>query len=139
MCLRVQDADKPLDFLRVLAAAFSCSARVEVSFSRRHIHTQVLEGLKQLFKDLEIVEESDDAFNQKVKAGKFRRIRLISRPSDPLKYAASESAAFLNYALVLSSGRFELLHYLREISFSIDYHRYGNLGMREKEERKSLA
>ncbi len=138
ICFRIQDTDKPLDILRVLAAAFSCLCPMEISFAKAHLHNQIIDRLKTLFPELPLVEESDDAFNQKVKRGQFQKVRLISKPSDPLKYAASDSATFLNYAPVLSQGRFELLHYLREISFSMDYHRYGNLGIREKEMRKPL-
>jgi len=49
-----------------------------------------------------------------------------------------DSATFLDIAPVLSSGRFEILHYLREVSISYHYHRYGNLGTREGEMRKPL-
>jgi len=87
---------------------------------------------------VDALEETEEAFEQKVKQGEYRRVRLISDPSEPLVLAASESATFLDHAPVLSNGRFELLHYLREISFSIEYHRYGNLGMREKEQRKPI-
>ncbi|MEN9654219.1 MAG: putative proline dehydrogenase/delta-pyrroline-5-carboxylate dehydrogenase, partial [Chlamydiota bacterium] len=38
-----------------------------------------------------------------------------------------------------ANGRLELLHYLREVSVSIDYHRYGNLGPREGEIRKVVS
>ncbi len=138
ICFRIQDSDTPLDILRVLAAALSCGSHFELSWSQGHSHIQVRDHLRPLLKNFHIVEESDDKFNQRVKNGHFRRVRLISKPSDALKYASSDSATFLDFAPVLSNGRFELLHYLREISFSIDYHRYGNLGSREGEMRKPL-
>ncbi|MBS0604838.1 MAG: proline dehydrogenase family protein [Verrucomicrobia bacterium] len=138
VCFRIQESDKPLDILRVLAAAMSCGAHIEVSWSHGHSHIQVRDHLRPLFKFFHVVEEKDDHFNQRVKTGQFRRVRLISPPSEALKVAASESGAFLDSTPVLSNGRFELLHYLREISFSIDYHRYGNLGSREGESRKPL-
>ncbi len=37
------------------------------------------------------------------------------------------------------NGRLELLQFLREMSISIDYHRYGNLGMREGEWRAPIT
>jgi RHH-type proline utilization regulon transcriptional repressor/proline dehydrogenase/delta 1-pyrroline-5-carboxylate dehydrogenase len=138
ICFRIQDVDTPLDILRVVAAALTCGTPIALSWAKGHSHIRVNDHLKSFLKNYVIVEESDDKFNERVKKGQFRRIRLISRPADPLKYASSESATFLDFAPVLSSGRFELLHYLREISFSIDYHRYGNLGDREKELRKPL-
>jgi RHH-type proline utilization regulon transcriptional repressor/proline dehydrogenase/delta 1-pyrroline-5-carboxylate dehydrogenase len=138
VCFRIQDQDTSLDILRVLAAAISCNAHIEVSWSQGHSHIHFKEHLRPLSHFFHIVEESEDQFNRRVKEGAFRRIRLISAPSDPLKFAASESASFLDFAPVLSNGRFELLHFLREIIFSIDYHRYGNLGLREKENRKPI-
>lgn len=138
VCFRIQDSDTTLNIMRVLAAAMSCGAHLELSWAQGHSHIQVRDHLKSLLKEFHIVEESDDAFNSRVKNGHFNRVRLISKPSDALKYASSDSATFIDFAPVLSNGRFELLHYLREISFSIDYHRYGNLGNREAEKRKPL-
>lgn len=138
ICFRIQESDTPLNILRVVAAALSCGSPIELSWSKGHSHIQVNDHLKPLLKDRRIVEESDEKFNERVKNGHYRRVRLISKPSDALKHASSESATFLDCAPVLSSGRFEMLHYLREISFSIDYHRYGNLGLREKEHRKPV-
>lgn len=136
ICIRVQEKDSALDFMRVLAAAMSCHAPVEVSWDK-HAHLKARE-LMRAHPTLRIVDENEDQFNRRVKEGAFRRVRLISSPSETLKFASSESACFLDYAPVLSNGRFELLHFLREISFSIDYHRYGNLGVRESEKRKPL-
>ena len=138
ICFRIQENDAPLDILRVLAAALSCNANLHVSWSKGHAHIQVREHLRPLSHFFHIVEEGEDKFNQRIKEGAFLRVRLISPPSEPLKKAASESACFLNFAPVLSNGRFELPHYLREIIFSMDYHRYGNLGLREKEHRKPI-
>jgi RHH-type proline utilization regulon transcriptional repressor/proline dehydrogenase/delta 1-pyrroline-5-carboxylate dehydrogenase len=138
VCFRIQDADAPLDVLRVLAAALSCRASIDISWSQGHCHIPVRDHLEPVLKIFSFVEESDDKFNERVQNGQFQRVRLISPPSNPLKGAASNSATFLDYAPVLSNGRFELLHFLREISFSIDYHRYGNLGSREAEIRKPL-
>ena len=138
MCFRIQENDSPLDILRILAAALSCKARIEISWSKGHTHIQVRDHLRPLAHFFPIIEEGEDQFNTRIKANAYRRVRLITPPSEALKNAASQSACFLNYAPVLSNGRFELPHYLREISFSIDYHRYGNLGLRERDKRKPV-
>ncbi len=52
--------------------------------------------------------------------------------------AAAENVTPLIQEPVLASGRLELLHYVREVSVSINYHRYGNLGERENEQRHQL-
>jgi RHH-type proline utilization regulon transcriptional repressor/proline dehydrogenase/delta 1-pyrroline-5-carboxylate dehydrogenase len=138
VCFRIQESDAPLNILRVIAAAISCGAPLELSWSQGHAHIDIRDHFKPEFKEMCIVEESEEKFNARVKAGHFRRVRLISKPSEALVVASATSALFLDYAPVLSNGRFELLHHLREIIFSVDYHRYGNLGTRENESRKPL-
>lgn len=138
ICFRIQEKDSPLDILRVLAAALSCGVKMEVSWTKGHSHMQVRDQLHFLHDHFHFVEETEDQFNQRIKKGGIKRVRLITPPNDTLKSTAAESAVYLGYAPVLANGRFELLHYLREISFSIDYHRYGNLGVREGEARKPL-
>jgi RHH-type transcriptional regulator, proline utilization regulon repressor / proline dehydrogenase / delta 1-pyrroline-5-carboxylate dehydrogenase len=138
VCFRIQKEDSPLDILRVLAAALSCRAPLEISWSSAHTSMHLRDQLRSFSSFFHLIEESDDAFDSRVKSNQIRRVRLISKPSKALEMAASESAAFLDFAPVLSNGRFEVLHFLREISFSIDYHRYGNLGTREGERRKPL-
>ena len=85
-----------------------------------------------------IVEETEEHFLERVEAGAFKRIRLLTPPNPALQLAASKSACHLDYAPDLANGRFELLHYLREVAISFDYHRYGNLGIREGEVRKPI-
>ena len=48
ICFRIQETDKPLDILRVLAAAFSCLCRIEISFAKGHLHIQMMDRLKTL-------------------------------------------------------------------------------------------
>ncbi len=138
MCYRIQASDHPLDCLRVLAAAISCKAKMEISWCHGRSPIEVRDHLRNLKDTFRIVDESEEQFNNRLKNGAFKRVRLLSPPSDAMQLAASEIGAYLDHAPVLASGRFELLHYLREISFSIDYHRYGNLGAREHEARKAI-
>jgi RHH-type proline utilization regulon transcriptional repressor/proline dehydrogenase/delta 1-pyrroline-5-carboxylate dehydrogenase len=51
----------------------------------------------------------------------------------------AETGLHLATAPVLTVGRIELLHYVREQSLCINYHRYGNLGARSLEERASVT
>ncbi len=139
VCFRIQENDHPLDILRILAAALSCNVHVEVSWSQGHSLIQVRDQLRSLAHAFHFVEETEQQFTQRVKKGRFSRVRLISAPSKDLETASIDSACFLDYAPVLANGRFELIHFLREVSFSIDYHRYGNLGVREGEHRKPLT
>lgn len=110
-----------------------------MSWSQGHSLIQVRDQLRSLAHAFHFVEETEQQFTQRVKKGRFSRVRLISAPSKDLETASIDSACFLDYAPVLANGRFELIHFLREVSFSIDYHRYGNLGVREGEHRKPLT
>ncbi len=138
ICLRIQPTDEPLDILRALAAALTCETPIQVSYIKGKTPLVVSDQWKHLLPLFRIVEESEDHFLQRVQAGAFKRIRLLSPPSAALQQAASESFCHLDSAPVLSNGRFELLHYLREVAISSDYHRYGNLGVREGEVRKPI-
>lgn len=110
MGFRIQSSDNPQDIQKVLAAAKTCGTVLEVSDCK---------------------EETEEQFIRRLSLGKIRRLRLISEPSDELKKALAESACNVIQTPVVSNGRIELTHYLREVSISVDYHRYGNLGVRE--------
>jgi RHH-type proline utilization regulon transcriptional repressor/proline dehydrogenase/delta 1-pyrroline-5-carboxylate dehydrogenase len=135
MAFRIQSQDKPLDIFRVIAAALTCGINLDVSFSHKNSQVAINDQWPHSFHELSFTEESEEDFLKRVKEGTFKRIRLISAPSDPLVEAAARSTTYLATALVLANGRFELLHFLREVAISIDYHRYGNLGVREGELR----
>lgn len=127
MALRLESIDDPFDALRVIAAAWSCGAQLFISTDRKFS----LQLPRAKMEDLSI-------FNERVKRGDFERVRLLTNPSEELQKAASEAGCYLDHEPVLASGRLELLHYLREISLSNDYHRYGNLGLREGEIRSEI-
>ncbi len=140
LVIRVQEQDRILDLLRILAAAISAGAQVEVSWCSATSPVQIdQERWHKLAPECRFIKESSEKFLKRVESGKIRRIRLASPPSDPLALAAAKSGTYLCSDPVLASGRYELLHYLREVSLSIDYHRYGNLGLRESESRFPIA
>jgi RHH-type proline utilization regulon transcriptional repressor/proline dehydrogenase/delta 1-pyrroline-5-carboxylate dehydrogenase len=58
------------------------------------------------------------------------RVRVIGTRTPELNRASELHGAHIADEPVLPLGRLELLHYLREQSISVDYHRYGNLGLR---------
>jgi RHH-type proline utilization regulon transcriptional repressor/proline dehydrogenase/delta 1-pyrroline-5-carboxylate dehydrogenase len=134
MTLRLTDHATPLDALRVCAAALTCGAKVEISWTSKSNPFHWLE-LAPLFR---VVEETEEQFLDRLRAGKIERVRLIEPASQALLAAAAESATHIIDDPVLANGRLELLHYLREVSLSFDYHRYGNLGLREGELRKPI-
>lgn len=133
VALRIGASALPIDALRSIAAALTCHTPIEVSFAPS---SPLPWG--DLVPLIQAVEESDEEFQNRVRASKFERVRLLEKPTASLLDAAGETATFLIDAPVLANGRFELLHYLREVAISIDYHRYGNLGRREGEVRAPI-
>lgn len=130
---RVTDHANPLDVLRVCAAALTCGAKMEVSLPLN----SKFDWLNQL-STLPVIEEAEEVFLERVKKGAIHRVRTIEPGSAALFKAAAESTTYVADDPVMANGRLELLHYLREVSISIDYHRYGNLGLREGELRKPI-
>ena len=68
------------------------------------------------------------------------RIRYAAPDRVPsvVQQAAAETGVYLAAQPVLAEGRVELLWYVQEQSISFDYHRYGNLGPRDGEERAAV-
>ena len=135
--LRVDYRAAPLDVLRICAAALTCGAELEVSWSSHKMKSSAFHW-QQLVPILRVVEETNAQFLERVKAGRFQRIRLVTAGDPDLYFAAATAGIRIIEQAVLANGRFELLHYLREVAMSCDYHRYGNLGLREGELRKQL-
>lgn len=131
MFFRVQDTDNEIDCLLVMAAASCCATQLEVSGNIDKISSIMhVEGVKE-FPHLTCFGETEEAFIQRINKTPAGRIRLLSRPSSQFQDALAESAYSVISSPVLSTGFLELIKYLREVSFSINYHRYGNLGERE--------
>lgn len=128
LVLRGQKGDSFLDLLRFSAAALTCGASFEVS---------VDEGV--ISNPHSFIIESDDAFAKRIEKDKMKRIRLLQAPSSVILQAAAQAPAYLDIGPILANGRLELLHFLREVAISRDYHRYGNLGKKEKECEKSFS
>jgi RHH-type proline utilization regulon transcriptional repressor/proline dehydrogenase/delta 1-pyrroline-5-carboxylate dehydrogenase len=137
MTLRIEAHSSPLDALRVCAAALTCGAQMEISWPPQAAQDKELNWL-ELVPVLRVLEETEEQFLQRVRSGKISRVRLVEHSSSNLKKAAAEAGAHLIDTPVLANGRLELLYYLREVSISTDYHRYGNLGLREGELRKPI-
>lgn len=135
--LRIDHRGDPLDALRTCAAALTCGADLEISWSDQEAHQASFNWL-DLVPVLRVLKESEESFLQRVRSGKMQRIRMTEHASHALHEAASESGVHIIDEPVLANGRIELLHFLREVAISNDYHRYGNLGRREGELRKPI-
>ena len=132
MTFRIQPGDEEMDVFRVIAAALTCGMPLEISGE-----AEKLNGLGQVLK-IKRVEETEAQLVQRMKKGKVQRLRLLTPPSSEILEARIEAFCSVHGAPVLANGRIELLHYLREVCLSLDYHRYGYLGAREGEKRRPL-
>lgn len=133
--LRMDDKSTIFDALRVIAASITCGTPLLISTS-----SETLKFLKQQsFFDkmalITVIEETEAQFIERVGRNEVKRVRFFVKPTGRLQLALAEASVNVIVAPVMANGRVELCHYLREMSLSIDYHRYGNLGMRENEER----
>ncbi|NDD58984.1 MAG: aldehyde dehydrogenase family protein [Chlamydiae bacterium] len=138
MAFRIQKSDSALDIFRVIAAAITTHTNLEVSYTAAECAVAFNDQWRHQFPSLHFKEESENVFIDKIKKSKFSKIRLITKPTDKMIISAAEVSCFLNYNPVLANGRIELLNYLREMALSVDYHRYGNLGVREAEHRNPI-
>lgn len=133
--LRVNPGDIPLDIMRVAAAAVTCGTPLEISAAPGAL-TFLNGAHSELVSLFTVAEESESQFIERIPP--HSRVRLLSDPSEELQRGLAEWRIVPQATPVLANGRVELLNYVREVSISIDYHRYGNLGMREKEPRRPL-
>ena len=136
--IRLHPENHPLDYLRLFAAALTTETPLEVSFNSKGKEFPPEGNWPLLLPIFNIVKESEEDFVHRVKTGGVKRVRMISQPSKALIDASSHSTCYIDASPVLANGRIELLHYLREVSISSDYHRYGNLGLRENEIRRPI-
>ncbi len=133
--LRMQSGDSALDAMRVVAAAATCSTPLEFSVEESLPASVVKQEWFRQTPHIRIIRESQANFIKRFQNDHFKRVRLLSPPNSELQLALADAACNVAIGPALANGRIELLHYLREVSLSVDYHRYGNLGVREGESR----
>jgi RHH-type proline utilization regulon transcriptional repressor/proline dehydrogenase/delta 1-pyrroline-5-carboxylate dehydrogenase len=141
--LRVVPSDSWLDIVARAVAVVAVGGRATVS-SAAGVHRAAIETLERLTQewagDLEFVEESDDDLSEAIRTGQVDRVRYAGESHVPEKVrrAAAESFVYVADQPISPLGRVELLWYVREQSVCIDYHRYGNLGLRADETRRGV-
>lgn len=140
LTMRIQAGDSLLDILRIVAAALTCRSSLELSTNSELAKEMNLKSLlnEKNLKDLQLIKvivETDAQHIDRLESSKIKRMRLLSAPNSDIYQAIANSACTAIIAPVFANGRIELLHFLREVSLSINYHRYGYLGTRENEKR----
>ncbi|MCM8531398.1 MAG: bifunctional proline dehydrogenase/L-glutamate gamma-semialdehyde dehydrogenase [Lentisphaeraceae bacterium] len=125
--LFVQSGDRPLDVLSVIAAAKVCESPLEIFVSEERYEELHLE----LFLPWEIIEvtiTSEINFSSYFYTNDQGRNRFVNELPKEWIEDAAEKFCFVKAVQVYGEGRLELLNYLRAMSVSDNYHRYGNLG-----------
>lgn len=135
---RVQKGNSLFDIIRVAAAAVICGAPLEISGDKILIEELNVMDQNLWGGNIHFAMEEEQEFIKRLAENECARMRLISQAGESLLRAAAQHGISILDEKVLACGRLELLHYLREVSYSEDYHRYGNLGAREGEVRKPL-
>lgn len=76
---------------------------------------------------VDVIAQTDDEFAQRVRASSSERIRCLGDVGDDALVAAAATGSWLERAEPVSSGRHEMLHYLREQAISWSMHRFGHV------------
>lgn len=136
LCVRLQAEDSLLDLWRLAAIIASLGMSLEVSLDPT-IKAPLVD-LDAILPQVIWTVEGEEEWLKKTLRKEFDQVRLLSNPSGDTIKALAESGVHFQVSPILANGRVELLKFLREISISSDYHRYGNLGLREGEKRRPL-
>ncbi len=136
LTLIVQNDDALVNILREVAAALCCGTPLEVISDNQKL-TEDLQSLGLPAK-IKVSHFSTAGQIEYIRSGNVQRLRLLQPAGESLQKACAEQACHINLGPTLANGRLELLNFLREVSISRDYHRYGNLGDRENEKRAPL-
>lgn len=114
-----------------MIAASICGTPLEVSADEDAMQALLQnKGIRDI-PHMTLTRETEEAFLSKISQQPNQRIRLLSPPSGRLSEALAQASYSQITSPVISKGYLELIKYLREVSLSFNYHRYGNLGERE--------
>lgn len=127
LMLRVNTNDAFIDILRAIVAARICKTNLQVS-----IEPYLFEDFKILrLPGIQIIRETEEELIKRILDRSTKRVRFLSQPSEQLQKVMAKAGCNRVILPVCANGRIELHNYLREVSLSVSYHRYGNLGLRE--------
>ncbi len=121
--VRVLQDDAELDVLRLCAAAIVAGSPLIVSSERTFPWEKKCPTMR-------FYHEEEERCLERILHNNINTVRFLTLPSDHFARRLAEAGCAHYHAPVIANGRIELLHYLREVALSIDYHRYGNFGER---------
>lgn len=137
--LLLQENDLPIDIFLVLAAAKICGCKLICGATFRQFRRLFRSGLlPKIFEEFSWEYGTDVELLEKIQVTQCAHLRTLEEPATDFLQAAAGHISAHDAAKPSINGRFELIHYLREVAISFDYHRYGNLMEREKELREQV-
>ncbi len=142
--IRVDPSDSLFEIFARACAAKTVGCRATMSLPRGWSSPAIgwLQELTESWEGaIEFIQETDGELAARVRCAETGRVRFAmpDRVPKTVFRAAAASGVYVARAPVLVQGRVELLWYVSEQSISSDYHRYGNLGFREGEERMRVS
>ncbi|NCF70124.1 MAG: aldehyde dehydrogenase family protein [Chlamydiales bacterium] len=132
VAIRLQRSDSLLDFFCIIGIAQLVPSKIKVYFERMPVEMSQ-EWKKSLPSNLEIVVCSDEQLVSYLLEESLYLVRFFSEAPKGFLKAISKHSIVSYEQPILESGRVELSFYYQEKSLSYDYHRYGNLGARERQ------
>ena len=123
--LIVQENDRKLDVYKAITACVVAGTTLRVVANEAVLKDFKLAKFANAANKVTVAAVAD--LTKELAVDNMSRIRVISDvPAEWLKVAA-DNFTHLQALPAYSSGRLELLNYIRPQALSIDYHRYGNL------------
>ena len=141
-CIRVDVGDSWPEIVLRAAAAKAVGGRSIIS-ATNDVHPKWIQRLHDVTEswagDIEFIRQTDQELAESIDWGGVARIRYAAASRVPFGIRRAVIANYVHIAdaPVLPVGRVELLWYVQEQSISVDYHRYGNLGARAGETRRT--
>lgn len=138
--IRVDRRDSWREIVLRAVAAQAVGGRSIVSYPPQ-VHAAWIQRLHDMTEswagDIEFIEQTDADLAESIEWGGAGRIRYAAPERVPglIRRAVIGQSVHVADSPVMEIGRIELLWYVQEQSISIDYHRYGNLGVRGDESR----
>jgi len=122
LIVRLEDSHQLADALLACLAALTTGAGFALSLGEEPCNQH---AFLTTLSSLPLITESLHELQSRVQG--FDRIRFFGSVPALFRSAAQDAGVHIETSPALETGRFELLHYLREQSVAIAYHRYGNL------------
>jgi len=122
----IRGEEEFLDIYRVITASHVCGSPIDVICDQKSADRFKLNDFQLQGVTIKVVNE-EELINE-IASSELTKTRIIQSVPEEWQIKAAEKFVSLQANPVYSSGRLELLNYLKSTSVSDNFHRYGNLG-----------